>query len=400
MDNLKIIRLEAENVKRLRAVSIDPDGSLVEISGPNESGKSSVLNAIWLALGGREASSSVTTPLRNGTAQGYVSLDLGDITVLRTFTKDKSTLTVKSTDGAKFPSPQSLLDGLRAKFLDPQAFIDLKPKEQREALLQLVDLGIDLDEHARERADLYNKRKEIGQEGKALGDIGDIDPSLPETETSASELISQLQEAQEVVRKYKDAQDLYARQQQRLAELQSQLEAVSSAMSETQKYLSSVTALPDVDSYTERLQLVEESNRAIRTNNERKEKKSRVDALVSEYESLTEKIAAHDKVKFDALKSAKLPVDGLTIEDEYVALNGVPFGDCSTAQKLVASLKIAASGDPKLRIIQIQRGESLDDKNFEVVREFASENDFQIWVETVGDGHSEAAVIMDDGEVS
>ena len=44
--SLRIISLEAENVKRLKAVRIRPDKTVVMIEGKNEAGKSSVLDAI------------------------------------------------------------------------------------------------------------------------------------------------------------------------------------------------------------------------------------------------------------------------------------------------------------------------------------------------------------------
>lgn len=53
---MKIIRLDAANVKRLKAVEITPDGTLQVVTGANGAGKSSVLDAIWLALGGGPAS--------------------------------------------------------------------------------------------------------------------------------------------------------------------------------------------------------------------------------------------------------------------------------------------------------------------------------------------------------
>ena len=48
---MKIVQLTAENVKRLTAVSIAPDGNLVQITGRNGQGKASVLDAIFGNVG-------------------------------------------------------------------------------------------------------------------------------------------------------------------------------------------------------------------------------------------------------------------------------------------------------------------------------------------------------------
>ena len=81
---MKIVRLEAENVKRLVAVEIAPDGSLVVIGGKNGAGKSSTLDSIAMALGGKDLVPE--KPLRDGAEKGHVEVDLGDLIVRRTFT--------------------------------------------------------------------------------------------------------------------------------------------------------------------------------------------------------------------------------------------------------------------------------------------------------------------------
>ena len=77
---LKVIRLTAENVKRLKAVEITPDQTMQIITGRNAQGKTSVLAALWLALGGGSAA-----PAGRGfqighrqTMLGHHGLDLGD----------------------------------------------------------------------------------------------------------------------------------------------------------------------------------------------------------------------------------------------------------------------------------------------------------------------------------
>lgn len=61
----KLISLEAENFKRLKAVRIEPNGNgITVISGNNANGKSSVLDAIQAAIGGKRATPE--KPIRDG----------------------------------------------------------------------------------------------------------------------------------------------------------------------------------------------------------------------------------------------------------------------------------------------------------------------------------------------
>lgn len=82
---MKIIELKAENIKKLKAVEIKPSENLVKITGKNAQGKSSVLDAIFYAIGGKKAIPS--KPIRDGETKGSIELDLGDYKVTRTFTE-------------------------------------------------------------------------------------------------------------------------------------------------------------------------------------------------------------------------------------------------------------------------------------------------------------------------
>src|SRR5690349_13433893 len=124
---MKIVRLAAENFKRLRAVEITPEGNIIEIRGPNAAGKSSVLDAIWCALGG--ASVLPAKPIRRGAETARIELDIGDYIVTRRFTPAGSRLIVEAKSGARLREPQRILDELiGAISFDPLAFARMEPR--------------------------------------------------------------------------------------------------------------------------------------------------------------------------------------------------------------------------------------------------------------------------------
>lgn len=178
---MKIIELTAENVKRLRAIDITPDEHLQVVAGRNAQGKTSVLDAIWLALGGGTASKATARPIRDGEDTARVRLDLGDLVVTRTWTGDKTTLRVESSDGARYSSPQGVLDALVGRLsFDPLAFTHLSARDQVGALLDIVDLPFDPAALDRRRADLFEDRTRIGRDGKAAEgpDLGVIESRM------------------------------------------------------------------------------------------------------------------------------------------------------------------------------------------------------------------------------
>lgn len=394
---MKIISLEAENYKRLRAVEITPEGNTVVIGGRNAQGKSSVLDAIWAALGGREGNKAAK-PIRDGEDRAKVRLDLGDIIVTRTWSGDNSVVKVESAEGAVFKSPQARLDALLGKLsFDPLAFTRLSAKEQRDRLLGLVDLDVDLDELAAERKRIFDDRAEIGRRGKAIGDVT-VDEALPEVETSATEILGRIREVQEQQRAVVDAERAVNEAGDRLARARAELAAAEAAYTEADKAAAQLT-LPteDVDALETQLSQVEESNAAIRANNQAREQKARQDALRVDYEAHTAKLDKLDKTKADALAKAEFPVDGLGFDDSGVTFQGVPFGQASSAEQIRVSLAMAIAANPKLRVVRIMDGSLLDDDNMRIITETAAAHDFQVWIEKVGaDG---VGIVIEDGAV-
>ena len=78
---MKIVKLNAENVKKLVAVEITPSGEIVTISGKNGAGKTSVLDSIWWALAG--TSNIQAQPIRKGQNKARIRLDMGELIVER-----------------------------------------------------------------------------------------------------------------------------------------------------------------------------------------------------------------------------------------------------------------------------------------------------------------------------
>lgn len=407
---MKIIGLKAENIKGLKAVDLTPEGDFVEISGKNGAGKSSVLDAIWLALGGKDAAKDVTKALRNGTDSGFVDLDLGSLKVRRTFSENGTTkLTVKAIhDGIESTvgAGQTTLDALRAVALDPAGFISLSPREQRDALLKVIDLGIDLDEWAAERKQIFEDRTDIGRQAKTLGAAPEVDEALPEVEQSASEIIERLREveaknraraaAEQELQQWAEEID---RTTQAISELTQRLEKQTKAHAAAQDELNALPDLqPTVDLETQ-LSTVEETNAKIRANQNARAVAQRLAALNAEYANKTKALEAHDQKKIDALTNANISLDGLSIGEDGITYDGVPFQDLNSGAQIEVAFWILAELNPRLRIVQIRHGSLLDDDAFEKIKTLAAENDFQIWIETVGTG-SENAIIIEAGEVA
>lgn len=403
---MRIIRLAAENIKRLKAVDIEPDGTLQIITGRNAQGKTSVLDAIWLALGGGQASKDTPRPIRDGETSAAVTLDLGDLLITRTWAeKGKTELKVTAPDGAKYRSPQTLLDGLVGKLsFDPLAFTRLTAREQRQALLDLLDL--DFAAADRERARLYNIRLETGRQMHAYGDLPKLPADAPTAESSGTLLVDRINmahEAADAIRKARAAIDSCLTRlediDQRIAGLQNEREATAASIAEWERRIDDMPEPEDITGLRAALAGLEARNAEARENARILAAREAQKALQAEYTELTRTINAIDQRKADALAAATMPVDGLGFDDQGVTFNGVPFGQASAAEQIRVSLAMAMALNPTLRVIRILDGSLLDADSMAAIAAMAKAGDYQVWVERVADD-ADTAVVIEDGSVA
>src|SRR3990172_5708739 len=164
---MKIVSLSSTNVLRLKAVFIEPGpDNVVTISGANGAGKTSVLRSIEMAFAGGK--SIPPEPIRRGErkAQIIAKLDSG-LVVERTFSGDRTELVVRAPDGARYGSPQKVLDDLVGELaFDPLEFSRMKPADQVTTLRKLGRLDFAQLDH--DRAAAFDTRTEVSRELRHL----------------------------------------------------------------------------------------------------------------------------------------------------------------------------------------------------------------------------------------
>jgi len=409
---MKIVALEATNVKRLKAVHIEPDGSLVVIGGKNGAGKTSVLDSIAYALGGKALCPS--KPIRDGEEKACARVDLGEFVVERTWTEKDSYLRVTSGNGFSAKSPQTVLDGLVGRLsFDPLAFTAMTPRDQVEALKELV--GLDFADLDAERDQVYHDRTEIGRDVKRLeGQLAGMPvvEDAPEKLVSVAELMEKLKTAQahnaryaEAGRVLEDRRHSLELAERKVKELEGLLKQARATLSRAQKdvaegeeALKSIMAI-DTAPWEEQIADADELNAKHRAAQERTSVEREHMAAHLAYDDLTAKIAELDNQKRHALAEAAFPVEGLSFDEDRVLLNGIPFDQASSAEQLRVSVAMGLAANPELRVLLIRDGSLLDDDNLALVAKMAEEAEAQVWLERVSDG-PEVSVLIEDGEVA
>ena len=411
---MKIVRFSAERFKRLTAVEITPEGNTVVISGRNGQGKSSVLDAIWLALGGAAAAKDcgATRPVKDGEKDAVVTLDLGDIVVIRRWKADgKSSLEITSADGRKFSSPQSLLDSLiGAISFDPLAFSRMDSKEQRRRLIDLVHLEINPDELDAKRRQIYDERTIINREIKTfeaeLSNIPKPQSDIPDEEISLADLLKELDAAQLKAAacvmnegKLKDMREKATALTKEIAQKQDDLKKLVED-GKHQAELVKTQILPDLDGLKDKLANAEKINYSVRQKKHYMEITNKTAGKTARSETLSKQIEDIDKAKEDAFRKAKFPIDGLAFDEAGITFKGIPFLQCSGAERMKVCIAIAAALNPKIRVIRVADASLMDAESLKFVESFAAEQDIQVWLEKVSDGEKGIGITIEDGSVA
>jgi hypothetical protein len=418
---MRIVQLESSNIKRLTAVSIRPDGSIVQITGPNAAGKSSVIDSIFYALAGAQALPS--HPIRNGAAKAVIKLDLGELVVTRRFTGGNTYLEVASRDGATYKSPQRVLDGLLgALTFDPLAFAGEPPKAQLQRLRQIA--GVDVDALDREAAAAFASRTETKKRLNMLSERAavlatQLDPALDPTPIDITPLLDQITEAnlknEEIQRalaerraRAETAGSLQANAERWRDEARKLLDRADEADAEASTIVTWLNAQPALPYSVDVLELrahiaeaqrhnqVADRERAARAQHEAVV--ADVKAIAAEVDNLTATIEACRTQRDTTIAAAKMPVDGLGFGEGEITYHGLPFAQASRAEQIRVATAIGMALNPKLRILCIRDGSLLDEQSLAALEQMAEQHDFQVWVERV-DSSGRVGIAIEDGTV-
>lgn len=427
---MKIMSLQAENVLRLKAVRIapDPEAALVVVAGKNGQGKSSVLDAIAMALGG--ANLVPEEPIRRGEDAAEIQVDLGDYVVTRRFWRDgdavKSSLDVETKDGS-VRAPQSLLDRLVSDVAwDPLAFLELKPKAQRDALQAFF--GVDLDDLDEMRpkaiAKITDTRRELDALERRLAAAPAHDDA-PANEIDVRDLVAELEAAEQAwatgraACKDRDdaAKALFGlgldveNGQKAVVEAMAALERARAKLVDAERAYEDgvrraeelktradevVAALPDKQAIHDRIAGSRALNRKYQENRERDALAHAIARLRDDLAAAKTHLAALDEERVERLSRITFPVEGLAFGEDRLTLHGLPFEQASTAERLRTAVAVGTANDKPLKVVVVKAGNDLDDDGLALLASLAEERGAQVWVERIAGGP--AAVTIVDGE--
>lgn len=409
---MKINSLELENVKRIKAVKIEPtkDG-LTVIGGRNGQGKTSVLDSIAWALGGDRYRPS--EPQRQGSVLPpnlKITMDSGLVVE-----RSGKNSTLKVTDPTGRKGGQQLINEFVSQLaLDLPKFMTASNKEKADTLLRIIGVGDKLAMLERSETELYNKRHAVGQIAdqklKFAREMPEY-PDVPEQPISASELIKQQQGIMahnaENKRKRDNAASLqgkYDALNRKITAIQGELERLlveqRSLMDDLRIANMAAEHLEDLSTaqLEEDIENVEKINIKIRANLDKEKAEEDAKTYQTQYSQLTSEIDSVRQAKANLLQSAQLPLPGLSVQDGELTYNGFKWDNMSGADQLKVSTAIVRKLNPQCGFVLLDKLEQMDIDTLGEFGDWLEQEGLQAIATRVSTG-DECSVIIEDGYV-
>ena len=409
-----ITSLAVRNYKGVREITILPEGkSLIVIAGSNGQGKSSFIDGI-AEIFDPSGVRLTPKPIREGETKATAEVITTTSRLVRTWTKnDAGQLAAYAVDGGKYDSGKDYaLEATGGALLDSSEFVLLDDKKQRAQLLALVDLPFNLAKLDADRKAAFDGRTDVSRELKRVTALVASLPKppagTPDEEVSSSVILAEAEAARLHNNEVSQAQlatettaNASAAAKAEVAHLTRALDAAKAQEQKAAKAAEDALAVAwtvspvDIHGITAKLATIDATNAAVRDRKAYRAAVAERNAAQDAESVLTAQIGAFDKTKVEGLKSAKFPVEGLSVSEDGITFEGIPFKQINSAKQDVIALNLVTSGRPEIRLVIMKNGDRLDAESLEQVDRTATERGYLVLVERDRDRDGKSIIVTD-----
>lgn len=407
---VKIASLQMDNVTKIKALALEPtpDG-LTVIGGKNAQGKTSVLDGICWALGGKRYEPD--RPRRDGSVcDPYLRVVLSNGVVAERSGRSGA---LKVTDPSGARAGQALLDSFVESFaLDLPKFMAASDKDKALALVRALGIDEELEKLDAQEAALSERRRDAGviaRQRAALADGLPFYEGVPDAEVDIADLTRMHVEA--VERNVRNAQirnaaemaltELCAREdacdeaRRRLDECKKAVEEAECAYDEAKRRADEAQDA-DASAIADGIAEAEEVNAKVRANAARRAAEHERAETALAYEELTAQIEEVRKRRIDLLDGAQMPLPGLSVENGTLSYRGDSWGSMSASTQLTVATAVAHAVNPSCGFVLVDKLEQMDADTLADFARWCEAEGLQVIGTRVGTG-DECTVVIEDG---
>lgn len=419
MEQIKINKLEIENVKRVKAVQLKPTATgLTIIGGNNNQGKTSILDSIAWALGGNRYKPS------NVQREGSIIPPILKVTMSNGLVVERkgknSDLKVIDPNGEK--AGQQLLDSFVEELaLNLPKFMNQSSKEKANTLLQIIGVGDKLAELELKEKEVYNKRHAIGQiadQKTKFAKEQEYYTDAPLEIISASELIKKQQEIlarngenqrqrddlKSLVIQQESDQEAFKNIEEKIRELEAKKKEIMSRLNDRADIILNAKKTVEElnDESTAELEAsienIEKINEKVRANLNKEKAEEDAKEYKEQYDTLTSNLIDIRKQKTELLTNANLPLPGLMVDDGELLYNGFKWDSMSGSDQLKVSTAIVRKLNPSCGFVLMDKLEQMDLDTLKDFGQWLEKEGLQVIATRVSKG-DECSIIIEDGYV-
>lgn len=418
---MKIIQIEVTNYRLIKALMLELNGDNMAVTGKSGQGKTTAISLLWESL------KMVGDPVTHGEKKGQIRITLGDgeteVFVTRSFTAKTAPITIVTSKG-KSISAGAFADWFCGLGQNPHKIMDMKPKEQAQALLEAVKLpeGVDLGELDIKRAQAATERLNLGRDGerdlKALGTEPEhpekVDIEALEKEEQAAALANKASDdlSASIQRSGDNMQIIHAHftetgaavnklkaelidAEEKLKGEEAILDAAQFTHDDLEKKLSALPPSIDTTAMREQIQEGHRVNNNLLVWENWNKRNLALDNLRNNYAEKDKEVKALDQAKKDALAAAEWPLEGLSVEDGTIIFNGSPLQQCGNSEQMLVCGALAAEtiSQHKLHVVRMDGIESMSPEDFKQLAKIFNDKGIQVLSSRVTRGD------VDDGEL-
>ena len=381
---LKIIGLQIDGIKKLKAIEMKPNQTgLVQIKGKNKQGKTSILDALEILIRGNKYITH--DMIQHGKDKAEIIGQIGDFTVKRIITENSNRLEIKTKDGFQMANkPQAFLDALVNDLtFNPRPFLDKSSEEKLRFMMELLD--IDFSDIDRQIQEIEQERLLTGRDLKNLGmpaeceqtEFIDISETIKFNEMQDSR-INQIGQAKTKLSTYKENKKEL---EEEITVLQSKLNQINDGIKKGEKYL---VELPKPESKKDISQATEQNKKADAYQRYLKHKEQ-YDSKKNTYDQFDLTIKNLRESKKQKLAGSKMPIEKLKIQEDGLYYNNIFCENWSDSEADKISRELCIALNPQLRAMFIDRGETYDSDSLKELETWAIENNIQAFITIVDD---------------
>lgn len=395
-----------ENYKGITGtVEVSTNGGSVIVQGRNAAGKSSFIDGI-IELFDARGIRLTPHPINDGADEAkaeFVDTDL-DVKIVREWKRNKdgkptSKIAVYALDGAKHAKPAEVIAELTGGLIfDPSKFLLMDPKPQRDQLLRKVELPFDLDQLECEERAAEEERLKLGQVARAAeGAVTNAhrpEPGTPLAPVSTAELVGELEVARTHNAKILRASDLVTELgkqvegvDNRIVTLRREIEQLDLDRINLERRQAEAQAVVNAETMADTSQLeaqvanVDHVNREVQVGEIFRALEREAEHKRSEWEAADAAVKEIQQRKADGLKVAVFPHPSLSVSDDGVLFDGVPFSQLNQGQREETAFAIATAGNPDLKLVIVKNGDMMDEVTLAHIDKLAIERGYTVLVE-------------------